>query len=480
MRIPFIGPSYTLRSPNIDAQRSVNLYVNIDETGEGKSKISLVGTPGYQEFCEFAEQGCRGELFDAASNRAFTVYGGKLYEVDSAGTTTEIGSLLTTTGRVGMASNGVQLCVVDGPYGYVFVLATNTFTQISDPDFPGANTVCFVDGYFVFNEPNTGNYFISQLYDGSSFDPLEFANAEGNPDNLVSVSSVRRNIWLHSQTSTEVAYNSGNPDFPFDRIQGVFMEYGCIAAGSVSVLANTVFWLGQDKDGAMIVWMAQQYAPERVSTFAIEYMISQYTDNISSATSYAYQEEGHFFYVLNIPDAPFTLVYDVTTKSWHERAWLEPTTGVLERDRPECHMYAFGKHLVGDYENGKLYWQSLNFYDQDGAVTKRLRRAQYIADDLEYIFHQKLQVDIEAGVGLSPTTPEEDYDPQMIMRFSDDGANTWSNERMRSMGKQGQYKTRCIWWKNGAARSRIYEISTVNRCKVNIIAGHVQLEKGSA
>lgn len=480
MRIPFIGPSYELRSPNIDAQRSINFYPTVDETEEGKSANQLVGTPGLLLFTTLPQNGCRASLFSPSSNRAFTVYGNKFYEIFPNGTSTERGTLLTASGACGIASNGLQVCVVDGPFGYIFILASNSFVQITDPDFPGANTVCFVDGYFVFNEPNSGRYFISQLYDGTAFDGLDFATAEGNPDNLLAVASCRRNIWEMGQVSVEVSYNSGAADFPFDRIQGAFMEYGCAASFAVSVLANTIFWVGQDSDGACTVWMAEQYAPQRISTFAIEYYITKYVAQIALATTYCYQEEGHFFFILNIPGMPTTLVYDVTTKEWHERAYLNTDTGNFERHRSETHMFAFGKHLVGDYANGKLYEQSLDLMDDNGEVVKRLRRAQYVSDDLEYLFHEKLQLDFESGVGLSGNAAVEDVDPQAVLRWSDDGANTWSNEYARSLGKIGEYAKRVLWWRLGKARSRIYEVSVTTRCKVNLIAGHIQISKGTA
>jgi len=480
MRVNIIGPSYTLRSPNIDAQRSVNQYPITDETGEGKNARALVGSPGVHTFCTLPQNECRGAYFSFANNRAFTVYGNKLYEVFADGTYTERGTLLTSTGHVYITGNGIQLCVVDNPNGYIFIYATNGYSQITDLDYPGAGTVCFCDGYFVFTEPNSGRYFISQLYDGTNFDPLEFATAEGNPDNLVAVASLRRNIWEMGQTTVEIAYNSGNPDFPFDRIQGAFIEYGCAGAALVQTLANTIFWVGQDKDGALTIWMAQQYAPQRISTFAIEYLLTKYGARIAEGTAYTYQEEGHFFYCVNVPGMPTTIVYDVTMKEFHERAFIDTNTGLLYRHRAENHMYAFGKHLVGDYLNGKLYWQSLDFYDHDGDVIKRVRACQYVSDDLEYLFHEKLQIDLESGVGLSPETPVEDYNPQMILRWSDDGGHTWSNEHTRAMGKQGQYNKRVIWRALGAARSRIYELSTANRCKYYVIAGHIDMAKGKA
>lgn len=478
MKVAFLGPSYTLRSKNIDAQRSVNLYPTLDETGEGKNAASMVGTPGLLTLASATNTAARGAWSTGA--RAFQVNGNTLYEIASDGTKTSRGTLLTNTGFVSLSDNGIQLVLVDGPYGYIFTLGTNAFGQITDPDFYGANTVCYIDGYFVFNRPVTGKYYISAILDGTAYDQLDFASAEGSPDNLVGVAAVRRNLFLLGERSVEVAYNSGNPDFPFDRVQGAFMEYGCAAAGAIIIIANTIFWIGNDKDGNGTVWMAEDYAPKRISTFAIEYYLSTLTlAQMAAGTGYGYQEEGHYFVAFNFPGADTTFVYDITLKSWHERQYLNPSSGLLERHRAQTHMFCFGKHLVGDYVDGTCYDQNLDYLDDDGDITKRIRRTQYISNDLEYLFFGRLQLDLESGVGITGATPVEDNDPQIILRWSDDGGNTWSNELNRSMGKLGQYMKRIIWNRLGKSRNRIYEMATVARVKVNIIAGHLIITKGT-
>src|SRR5205823_3197922 len=117
-----------------------------------------------------------------------------------------------------------------GPEGYVVTPNVNpalsTVTQIVSPAFLGADKVDYIDGYFVFNQPGTGRFQITGLF-ATTVDPLDFATAEGSPDLLISLIVNQREIWLFGENSTEVFFDSGNALFPFQRIQGAFIELGC-------------------------------------------------------------------------------------------------------------------------------------------------------------------------------------------------------------------------------------------------------------
>jgi hypothetical protein len=103
------------------------------------------------------------------------------------------------------------------------------FQQINDTDYPGAVTVSYLDGYFIFNEPNSQKIWVTSLLDGLSVDPLDFASAEGSPDGLIAVIVNNREAWLFGTNSIEVWYDAGTPDFPLARIQGASNEIGCVA-----------------------------------------------------------------------------------------------------------------------------------------------------------------------------------------------------------------------------------------------------------
>jgi hypothetical protein len=205
------------------------------------------------------------------------------------------------------------LFVACNPSAFIYNTTTGTFAQITDPDFPGAVTVGYLDGYFVFNQPDSQRFWVTSLNDGTQIDPLDFASAEGNPDDVVALNVNHREVWLFGTNTIEVWYNAGLADFPLARIAGAFMEVGCAAPYSVAKLDNSVFWLGADARGRGMVYRANGYQAQRISTHAVEWHIQQY-GNLSDAIGYTYQQDGHSFYVLIFPQANTTWVYDVATQ----------------------------------------------------------------------------------------------------------------------------------------------------------------------
>lgn len=472
-KIPFVGPSYVYRSISFDGQRSVNLMPIKSEIDTSKDISALMGTPGLRTFLTLPKspiRACRN-----IQERGFVVAGNSLYEIFVDGTFIERGLLDSSTGFVSMSDNGLQLIMVDGPNGHVFTLLTNAFVKITSPNFLGADTVTFLDGYFVLNKPDSQIYYISALYDGLTYNALDFASAEGSPDFITAVWTIRQECWLFGRSSIQVVYNSGGADFPLTPIQGAFVEYGCTAPQSVAKTANSVFWLGQDADGAGVVWMATGYQPQRISTSPIETRLASAGD-LSTANAYTYQEEGRYFYVLNVQSASTTFVYDVGLQQWHERAdWV---AGEYQRHRGQCHMYIYGKNIIGDYQTGAIYEQSLDFNDYSGAIVRRMRTCPHLHESMQYVFYNTLQVDMQVGVGEA-SGAIEDTDPQVMLQWSDDGGYTWSSERWVSAGKIGEYKTRAIWRRLGRARDRVFRVVTANRCKTMMIASYADMALGA-
>ena len=460
----------------------VNLFPEIVPEG-GKEPAFLNRAPGLQ-FQQTIGTGPIRALWAHQTNGSdfYVVSGTEFYKVTGLTATPTLLGTVTGTGPVSIADNGTQIFLACNPNGFIYNEVTNVFAQITDPDFPGAATVGYLDGYFVFNEPNSQKVWVTQLLDGTSVDPLDFASAEGSPDGLVAVNVDHREAWLFGTDSIEVWYDAGLADFPLTRIQGAFNEIGCVAAFSIAKLDNGLFWLGTDARGQGIVYRANGYTGVRVSTHAIEYAIAQY-GNISDAVAYTYQQEGHAFYVLTFPTANATWVYDVSTQAWHERAGWNTALGEFTRHRSNCQCNFGGNTVVGDYENGNIYTLSLDVYADNGGIQKWLRSWRALPtgqNNLKRTAQHSLQLDCESGTGL---VTGQGSDPEIMLRFSDDGGHTWSNEHLSKMGKIGEYYRRVFWRRLGMTlklRDRVYEISMTDPVKTAIMGAELLISPTNA
>ena len=477
MKSPILGSFSAVRSPNAADNQLINLFPEMIPEA-GKEPAFLQRAPGLR-FLAYVGNGPVRGLW-TFGDYGYAVSGDKLYQIDSMWVVTEKGTV-AGSGPVSMVDNGTQLFIAAGATGYIYNAGTDVFAQITDPDFPGASTVGFIDGYFVFTEPNSQKFWVTALLDGTSVDPLDFASAEGSPDDLVSLIVDHREVWLFGQTSVEVWYNAGLPDFPLSRIQGAFNEIGCAAPYSVAKLDNGVFWLGADARGRGIVYRSQGYNGQRISTHAVEWQIQQYTD-ITDATAYTYQQDGHSFYVLNFPSADITWVYDVATLSWHQRAgWLNNR---YTRHRGDCQMAYNAEIVVGDYLAGAIYAYDPEVYTEAGTVQKWLRSWRALptgTNNLSRTTHHALQLDCQSGVGLDGE--QQGTDPQVMLRWSDDGGHTWSNEHWKSMGRIGETGTRVIWRRLGMTlklRDRVYEISGTDPVKIAIMGAELIMDRTNA
>ena len=449
MELNIVGPSYQMDALSFGIQRSLNLYPLQTEVQGTKTITSLRSTPGYSLYATAGGGPIRGAISVARFNRSFVVSGTGFYEVNSDGTTTLHGTLNSSTGTVGVAENGLQVMVVDGTDGYIFTLASDTFTEISDPDFPGAVDVTFQDGYFLIIKPNSADVYISALNDGASWGALDYTTVQSNPDNLNSILSDNGNVWLGGKRSFEVYQNTGNASFPFERISGAVVQTGCAATFTLKQFDNTVVWLGVDEKGRGVVWRAEGYFARRISTQAIEKIIDSATD-FTESYAWVYHEQGHIFYCLQVKGLSTTLVYDGSTGQWHERQF-----NGTSQHKGSCHFFFDNKNLIGDRLNGNIYEMSLGIYSDNGDEIQRERITPHFHQEKRMITHARLELDMEVGMGL---IAGQGSDPQVMLQYSDDGGRTWSAELWESAGKLGDFSRRVMWNKLGSARDRVYKI----------------------
>lgn len=450
MRIPFATQSYESRSLPASAQKLVNMYLEAVAEFE-PDRFPVHGAAGLKLFSQLSGPS-RG--LHVMKGVLFAVMGGTLYKVPQSGPTVDLG-LISGTDPVSMANNGTQIVIVHDTKGSVY--DGTDIRPITDPDFPGATSVTYQDGFFIFTRPESGQYFLSSLFDGFNYDALDFATAEGAPDDAKMVLSDHRDLWVFGTETTEVQFNSGG-SFPFER--KAFIEQGIGSSRGAAKLDNSIIIFGNDG----VLYRYSEFTPVRISNHDVEKAIRGYADK-ESLDIFTSVLDGHKAVVFSWAEGCW--VIDLTTNLWHERASKDSIGRDLGRWRACCGVMAYGKNLVGDFENGKIYELDLDTPDEDGIPMKRIARSAKVGDSVNTQFMGSLEMIVETGVGLSTG---QGSDPKIMLRWSDDGGRTWSNEHWRDLGEQGDYPQRVRWDRMGSFESRMFEAVISDPIQVSIIA----------
>jgi hypothetical protein len=484
----FVGTSYTAPSIYQDDQECINFFAEIDPTKQAGERgiVALYPTPGIQFQTQLVQGEVRGLHTMSGETILVAVAANIVYKVDLAMVATQIGTLTTSSGQVVISDNitnadGLIAYIVDGPNRYTWVVATNTFTQLPSTDGPwqGASVVDVIDNYNIYNEPNTQNWACTDLGSRLSTQAL-YGTSDGSSDLLVTLIADRRQVYLMGETTTEVWTDVGNviagiTTFPFQRVPGTFSQTGCGAKYSLARFADSFVIVAKDTRGNSTIEMMQGYAWVKISTHAVEQSLLNQV--VSDAVAYTYQIQGHEMYVVTFPSIGngLTWVYDLSTKSWHKWLYWDEPNAVYKRHRSNCGAYFANMYIVGDYENGKLYSLENEVYTDDGATIRRLRRAKHITSDLQRQYFEEFQIQFQPGVGLN--TGQGD-DPQAMLRWSNDGGSTFSNEHWVTIGKIGQYLNRAIWRRLGWSRDRIFEVVLTDPIKAVIVSANLKASAG--
>lgn len=453
MRYVLKGGFYNARAKIADSQRCLNLYPETN-TGDSPDPVTHYPTPGLLLLGTAPNGAAERGSYLANNGQLFRVHGGVLYAVSSSYAFNVVGYLTTTAGIVSMIDDGTTMIIVDGSTnGFRVDLASNSFELITDIGFYGGDVVAYTDGYFVLNIPGTKQFYISDVQTTDFTQVPNFASKEASGDKLVTLAIVHREIWLLGESTTEVFFDSGDVAFPFQRMPGVFVQHGIAAKYSLTQFDLFLFWLGRDPEGKCIIFMGASYQANRISTHPIETIISKY-ETVDDAIGGFYQVEGHPTYVLTFPTADATWAYDLSTKLWHEWAWMDGE-GELHRVRPNCFANAYGKIVAGDNANGNLYALDTDTFSDNGDPILRLRSFPSFDSDVR-IKYDKFTLDMSCGVGQGTGDWEN---PTVNLRWSEDNGSSWGSYVQMELGELGAFNTRPTLWNLGIGCRRVFEVS---------------------
>jgi hypothetical protein len=463
----FARQSYPSTAPQLSPQRLINMYAeSVPQDVKGKdTRYVLYNSQGlklWKDLDTFSTTYAMQKMGD----NLYVVAGLSVYKIDSTKTETLLGTLTGSPGAVKLSNNGTQMTIIDS-IGKGFIATLTTFTAITDPDFPTATDVTFIDGYTIVSEQSTGKYYISAINDSSSWNALDFGVAESEPDKLVGITRFNGQLWLFGTDTIEVHYNSGNPDFPFERINGATQNVGCIARDSIAQDDKYLCWLGSDK----LLYMSTGYQGSVFSTKSVAGEILGYS-RVDNAYSFIYTQDGHKFYSITFPTARKTWEYDITEGLWHERESIEDNT--IYEWRAISHELFAGKNLIGDFKAGSIYEMDTDTFKEGDftMVATAISKVLY-SNTNRFVLH-RLQLDMEMGIG---TITGQGTNPQIMLQVSKNGGKTYGTELWRDLGELGDYKNRAVWRQLGICREVNFKIKISDPVRRALLGGYIDYEQ---
>ena len=475
--VPLFGTGIKAISDIVTRQRRVNCLYDL-RADQDRASIVMLGTPGSTLWTTLPLAAYPVRGWHAIGTTLYVVAGSALYAVTTTGTYTQLATGISGSGRVEIADNSVQLIIVTGGPGYVYTFATTTLTTITDPFFPvGATSVVFINGRFVVEAPGTRRFYVSELLNGLDWTYLGvtaiFGTKENSSDLLLRVSNLNGTLVLWGQQTVEFWQDVGTSPLPYQRINGATQSWGLAAVLSNVEVGNTQMFLGYAPDGGLSVLRLNGYVAEPVSDSDLNTLFSSFA-TVNDAVAYTYTAYGHAIYQITFPTENRSFAYDTKTGIWHDSQ-----SGVAEQGRHFSNygITFSGKNYVSGSDNGvgKIYELDVNVYTDTGTYIKRQAITRHIRNQGNEFRIAELFLDFETGVGLGGA-PTQGTDPQVMLKISRDGGRTFGNERWIALGKIGEYYTRVVLRRLGAARDFVVQITMTDPVKFVLASGSADVE----
>jgi hypothetical protein len=452
------------RAPQLINSRLLN-FMTERQPPDAKSQAPLFSTPGIRALGTAGSAPSRGSrLFNDV---AYYVQGSEVYSVSASGTAVRVGTGITGAGPVSMSDNGQQMCIVNGIGGWIYTSGSGLQPITSSAFYP-CNTVTFMDGYFIFDRKGTNEWFLSALYDGLTYDALDFASAEAMPGEVVATAQNLQLLYVFTTSHIELWYDAGTPNFPFQRYAGGVIPYGCSSPHTILLADSALFFLANDR----IFYRLQANVPIRVSTHPIETILAGETD-LSAIVCTHLTIQGHKLIFMYLPTAQATFCYDIATGKWHERDSFDAGFASLGGWRGAYPLAAYNTLLVGDTQGGDIGVVDWTTYTEYGNQIIGQIQTVNQHHDRKRIFCSRFELDVQAGVGLPNG---QGSDPQIMLQRSKDGGMTWSMQQpWRSMGKIGEYQRRLRWMSQGQGFQMSWMLNVSDPVPRTIIAAHADI-----
>ena len=470
-KVPLFGNSTASKSYVVTRQRRVNVYYE-NRPDADKSKVVIYGTPGLEAAFTFGSLNLAARSMAGDSVFLYLVYNNVFIQcspVNGSIVATGAQLLNTNSGLCSTQVSPTQVVVVDGSAGYIFTLATKSFAFIGSFPATGARTVTFCSGFFVCEQPGTQTFWVSNAFDGSTWNSLAFAAASGDSDTIQAVDQLDGVLIIFMGTGMEFWQDQGLTPQPFAPILSAYNEWGLAAIFSRIHIDQSIVFLGVTKQGQIQLCKLTGYSVAVISDPDTEAIWSTFP-TVSDATALSYQVDHHAMYQITFPSVNRSWIFDQSTGIPSE----VQTGSQAGRHWGNLSALAGGVNLISDYATNQIYTMSAEQYTDNGQVIIRELITRHVLSQFNRVRISLLYLDMETGVGLQNG---QGSNPQIMLRSSKDNGRNWSAERFKSLGMVGQYRHRVVWRRFGTSRDYVFWIRMSDPVKFVITEGAIKLSE---
>lgn len=397
----------------------------------------------------------------------YRVLGTKLCSVQSDGTVSILGDV-GGGGQCTLDYSFDRLGICSG--GRLYYWNGSTLTQVTDPDLGTVVDLRWVSGYWVCTDGSVA--VVTDLADPTSVSPLRYGSAESDPDPIKAVDQLHNEVYLFGRHTIQVSQNVGGDNYPFQDIPGAQINKGIVGTYAYTDYQSTYAFVGSGRNEAVAVYMVVPGDAQKISSREIDQILKGYTEaQLSTVVVESRLYDGHEHLLIHLPDQ--CLVYDhEASKVVGDLVWFTADSGTLTAStyRARNLVWCYGRWNCEDPTAPAVGYLTNSTADQWGQAV-----GWEFGTSVVYAAGNDGNV-LELELVTIPGRADLGDDPVVWTSHSYDG-RTWSIEKPKRVGIQGQTTKRLAWRKCGRIRNqRMQKFRGLSDCRASFVRLEVQIE----
>lgn len=397
----------------------------------------------------------------------YRILGSKLCQVADSGAVTVLGDV-GAGGQCTLDYSFDHLGIVSA--GRLYFWNGSTLVQVTDPDLGTVIDTRWAAGYWVCTDGDVA--VVTDLTDPTSVNPLRYGSAESDPDPIKAVDQLHNEVYLLGRHTIQVSQNVGGDGYPFQDIPGAQINKGIVGTYAYTDYQSSFAFVGSGRNEAVAVYLVVPGDVQKISTREIDQLLKGYTDaQLSAVVVESRLYDGHEHLLIHLPDQ--CLVYDhEASKVAGEAVWFHADSGTLTPStyRARNLVWCYGRWTCEDPTTAAIgYMTNTTGAHWGSEVGWEFGTTVLYAEGND---GNVLEMELVTLPGRSALGA----DPVVWTAHSFDGM-TWSLERPKRVGKQGERTKRLAWRQCGRIRhARMQKFRGMSDCRASFVRLEVQIE----